>query len=157
MQTHRATCTFNYATTEADAPVEGIVTVYGKKSRRLFMVKWGDGSTTWEPEHLLRRDNCGHLIDEFWDATNLHRDTEFIPDPGNHPRCWVCGWASKSPKPGFLKAHLTRAKHHWTKQAKNRTHRAAKHAVEIKKTRSPTATQASSQVGGPPDLQLLAL
>ena len=59
MQTHRISCTFNYATTDKAWEVEEIRAVFGRTERKLFLVKWADfaedhpEATSWQPEHLL--------------------------------------------------------------------------------------------------------
>ena len=117
MLIHRAQYKFNYGTTEESFTVKGIKEVYGKAARRLYLVEWCDhpGSESWEPEHLLLEDGCKPTIDEFWLRSKKNLASAYHLDPNDKPRCWVCGWSSsKSDKPRYLKAHLTRKKHWWS-------------------------------------------
>ena len=128
MQVHRATCTFNYATTNEVYEVEEIRDVFGRAERKLFKVKWAGyaeddaDATSWEPERLLLRDGCKDSIDDFWLRNKLNPAADYYPSRDGKQRCWVCGWDTDSKRPGVLKAHLTRAKHHWHKQERARTH-----------------------------------
>lgn len=137
MQTHRATYTYNYNTTEEQYAIEEIQEVFGKSSRKLFRVKWagydGVDTTSWVPEHLLRRDDYNTIIDDFWKATVIDEHRDFYPDPDDHPRCWVCGWSSKSNNQCYLKAHLTRTGHHWSAQRERRTHSMVKRKFKLQK------------------------
>ena len=93
--------------------------VYGKASRKLFLVKWEgypESDNSWMPEGSLLRDGCKESIDEFWLKSGLSPAEEFYPDPEGKPRCWMCGYACKNPEMRFLKAHITRAGHNWHKR-----------------------------------------
>ena len=67
MQIHRASCVFNYDTTDEIYEVEEIANVFGHIDNRWFLVKWkGYDEMEWEREHLLARDGCGDTIRAFW-------------------------------------------------------------------------------------------
>ena len=133
MQQHRISCTFNYGTTANAFPVEEVRAVFGKRERRLFKVKWQGyaedhpKATTREPKYLLLMDGCKESIDEFWSRTELNPLPMTVR--AKH-RCWICGWKTESKRPGVLKAHLTRAKHKWSKQKKARVHAQAKKDIK---------------------------
>ena len=69
MLTHTSTCPFNYANSIKYYEVEEVLTVYGKASHKLFLIKWEGypaDSNSWVPEHSLLRDGCKESIDAFW-------------------------------------------------------------------------------------------
>ena len=68
MWTHATTCQFNYVNTSEYFEVEKILAVYGKSTRKLFLVSWKgypDSANSWLPERSLLRDGCKESIDEF--------------------------------------------------------------------------------------------
>ena len=115
MLVHSAGCKFNHGATEETFEVNDIKAVYGRAVRKLYLVEWRDhpGKDSWEPEHMLLEDGCKPTIDEFWARSKRNPANQFFPEPEGKPRCWVCGWSSKSNNPRYLKAHLTRKKHWW--------------------------------------------
>ena len=65
---HANSCPFNYDNTSEYYEVEEIRSVYGKASRKLFLVKWegyGEERNSWVPEGSLLRDGCKESIDAF--------------------------------------------------------------------------------------------
>ena len=129
MMLHRASCQFNYATTEQTWEVESIVGVFGRRERWLFKIRWlglNPEEDTWEPEHLLLRDGCKESVDAFWAQSGLNPAQPFHDDAEGRPRGWICGWASKSMEPLYLKAHIKRARHAWCRK---RAHGTAKKDV----------------------------
>jgi hypothetical protein len=111
MKIHKASCKFNYATTEESFPVEKIVAVFGKKSSRWYKVKYeGYDEPEWNREHLLLLDNCHDSISDFWAETELNPAKEYYPDPDGSFRCEVCGQQYKRAQD--LKAHKTKKGHH---------------------------------------------
>ena len=59
MQIHKASCVFNYDTTDDVYEIENITNVFGHIDNRWFLVKWkGYDEMEWEREHLLARDGC---------------------------------------------------------------------------------------------------
>ena len=117
MLIHRASCAYNYATTEEVFTVEEIVGVFGHKDSRWYLVKWqGHEEPEWEREHLLKRDKCHDSIRAFWAKSGLHPAKNFYPDAQGKNRCTVCCRTFKRPQD--LKTHRTRTGHHDHKQYK---------------------------------------
>lgn len=98
MRIHRTTCVFGYSATPEFFEVDRIIDVYGKASRKMFLVQWKGypGQDSWEPEHSLYRDGCKPSIDEFWLRSDINPALEFYPDSQGKKRCWICGWTSKT-------------------------------------------------------------
>lgn len=135
MRIHRATCNFGHVTIVEKIEVDKVVEVFGKGSRKLYKVKWAGypdpANDTWETEKMLLEDGCREVIEDFWDRTGACRTLDYYPDKDNYPRCWMCGWSCKKNKtPRFLKAHITRKQHSWSKA---RAHITAKRDIEHEK------------------------
>ena len=129
MLTHTTTCHFNYANTSKYFEVEEVLAVFGKASRKLFLVKWEgypESRNSWLPEQSLLRDGCKESIDAFWLKSGINPALEFFPDPDHRPRCWMCGYACDNTAMRFLKAHITVKGHNWNKR---RSHLSAKKDV----------------------------
>ena len=130
MKIHAASCPFNYGNTSEYFSVEEILAVYGKASRKLFLIKWEgcpESENSWVPEHSLLQDGCKESIDDFWEKSGINPAKDFFPDSECRPRCWMCGYACSNPAMRFLKAHITVKGHNWYK---HRTHLTAKADVK---------------------------
>ena len=115
MQIHKASCVFNYDTTDEVYEIENITNVFGHIDNRWFLVKWkGYDEKEWEREHLLVRDGCGDTIRAFWATTGLLPCKQYYPDPESKHRCTVC--CKTYARAQDLKAHKTRTGHHDDKQ-----------------------------------------
>ena len=82
MLSHVTSCPFNYANSSRYFEVEEVLTVYGKASRKLFLVKWEgfpDSENSWVPEHSLFRDGCKESIDNFWASSDINPAKNFFP------------------------------------------------------------------------------
>ena len=112
--------------------MEKIIAVYGKAQRRLFLVRWANypGQDSWQKEHSLLQDGRKDVIDDFWIRSGLNPAADFFPDKEGRPRCWMCGWASKSMDPRYLKSHIKRKGHKWEK---TRAQRQARRDIHLDK------------------------
>ena len=115
MRIHRANCPYNYGTTDKAFEVESIVGVFGRINARWFLVKYvGYDEPEWNRGHLLLRDGCRDSIRSFWDKSGKSPTQEYYETEAN--KCEVCGKEYKRAQD--LKAHKTRAKHHYHQFAK---------------------------------------
>ena len=68
MLIHRSSCVHNYATTDEVFTVERIVTVFGHKDARWFLVKWqGYADPEWErevrtPAYARQVSRCDQIV-----------------------------------------------------------------------------------------------
>ena len=111
---------------------EDIVGVFGRINARWYLVRYaGYEEPEWNRGHLLERDGCTDSIRSFWVKSGLSPCKEFydIEDEDEH-RCEVCAKTYKRAQD--LKAHKTRAKHHYHQMIKV-SGQAKKEAVKIKK------------------------
>ena len=128
MKIHSCNCNYNYGLTDEKWEVEKIIDVFGKSTRKLFMVKWKDkpGEDSWQKEHSLLQDGCYPSIKAFWNESGKNPASDYYPDPDGEPetRCWMCGWKStaKNKKLG-LTTHIRKKKHQWHKRRANLTER----------------------------------
>ena len=131
MRIHRDKCPYNYATTDEAFEVEEIVGVFGRINSRWFRVKYaGYSEPEWNREHLLLRDGCRDTIRSFWEKSGMSPTQEFY-DVDAH-KCEVC--AREFKRKQDLKAHKTRAKHHYHQiQMKKLSGKAKQDAVKKKK------------------------
>ena len=117
MHNHRASCVFNYDTTDEVYELERITDVFGHIDNRWFLVKWkGYEDMEWEREHLLTRDGCGDTIRSFWATSGRSPCEKFYPDPDGKHRCTIC--SRTYARAQDLKAHKTRTGHHEDKQTR---------------------------------------
>lgn len=74
-------------------------------------------------ENLLLLDGCKESIDSFWARTSKNPAQELYVLEDGKPRCWMCGWTSKSKDPRYLKSHLKITGHKWSRVRAHRTAR----------------------------------
>ena len=90
MYTHRASCPYNYGTTEEAFEVEEVVGVFGRLGARWYLTKYaGYDEPEWSRGHLLERDGCTDVIRSFWDKSGLSPCKEFYDIDEN--KCEICG------------------------------------------------------------------
>ena len=110
MLIHRATCIYNYDTTDEVFAIEKITGVFGYRGVRWFRVKYqGYEEEEWSRENLLIRDGCMDSIRNFWAASGLNPSKAFYADPDGAHRCTVCNKTFRRAQD--LKSHRTRMKH----------------------------------------------
>ena len=94
MKIHSCNCdfNFNYGLTDDKWEVEQILTVFGNKTRKLFLVQWGGrpGEDSREKEYSLLEDGCAESIKDFWNRTGKNPALDYYPDPEGEPgtRCF---------------------------------------------------------------------
>ena len=154
MHNHRASCIFNYGTTDEVYELEGIADVFGHIDNRWFLVKWKDyDEMEWEREHLLARDGCGDTIRAYWATSGRSPCKKFYPDPEGKHRCTIC--SRTYARAQDLKAHKTRTGHHDEKRTRV-TQTAYQDACRRGKEEADAATTPKSKVGRPTSGQRLA-
>ena len=122
MAIHACSCSFNYGRTEEAFPVEEVLEVFGKATRKLFLVQWEGypGQDSWVPEDSLIQDGCAEAIKEFWIKSGKNPAQNYYADPDGDVgmRYWMCGWKSdKTDKVKGLRMHIRMKDHKWTKKA----------------------------------------
>ena len=121
-------CSYNYGRTEKAYPVEEVLNVFGKSTRKLFFVRCEGypGQNSWVPEDPLIQDGCTEAIKDFWTKSGKNPALDYYADPDGDVgmRCWMCGWKSnKRNKIRGLQMHIRRKDHKWNKKRAQQTER----------------------------------